>query len=1092
MARSSQEPAAEGRLGRNTAAEEVGLQPATQPLMPGSAPLAGRDAELGTLRALLERAGGGEAHLAAVAGEPGVGKTRLLGEVAALAAEEGWLVLQGGAYESQRLSPYQPFVEALRGCVDAFGAASTRRLAGAWTAQLARLLPELASSRKTAPAAVDDPEALFEAVTALLRRLAEEQPVLLTLDDLQWADTACLDLLLYARRRLRRARLLMLAAYREAETPPDDALRAMLVELNRLRLVVPLHLARLDAQATAALAGGLLRGQVGSRLAAGVYRESEGNPFVAEEVVRALAEQGRLACSESVWDILEATAVALPPSVRDAARARFRLLSPETLGLLQAASVLGREFSAEDLARLRGLTELAVAEGLVPAAQRGLVEAADQAYRFSHDTIREALYRDLLPPQRRQLHQQAALLLQAQGAWAEAAQVAYHFLRSPQPRQAVPFLLADGERALTACAYRYAAEQFGAAAGLLREAAGDDVPRESRQALAAGLLREAAGGDSPQETRLALAGGLLREAARGDAPWDTRLALAETLLRHGSALAAAGQYDDALVNLGEALSVAQRLEAEAGTGQTADRRPPTAEGTDAARVEGRDSEDEAGLGLAGGASGPRAQVEDETGRAVATLVGQIYERLGGIYLAREEPDQAERALRQALDALGAGEEARRARVLLRLGQLYVSVTGQLEEGERRLDAALAFARREADARLETEAVTALGQAAMHRGDFPAGRALFEQALAAAEPLNDPGLTGLASDGLARLHYWTAAFHDLHATARRELAFARRTGDPHRLGWPSFWLTQASLQLGRWREAESHIERLIRLGEELGARRFLAQGHELRGLLAHLRGETAEALAELSEAVAQFRAIGPGALVYYLGPYCLALLEAAETVEASTTLDELLHLARRHPMHSSPRVQACNVAALALLRLGRAEEAIRLYQELLPAERQNHWHIVARTLGIIATADRRWEAAARHLAVAREMATSGGGRIELANVLLAEAGLLLARGQPGRAEALQREARRLLEACGAHPGLARLEAGPRAAPAPGGLSPRELEVLRLVAEGQTNREIAAALSISEKTAINHLTHIFNKLGCDNRAAATAFALRHGLV
>ncbi len=180
---------------------------------------------------------------------------------------------------------------------------------------------------------------------------------------------------------------------------------------------------------------------------------------------------------------------------------------------------------------------------------------------------------------------------------------------------------------------------------------------------------------------------------------------------------------------------------------------------------------------------------------------------------------------------------------------------------------------------------------------------------------------------------------------------------------------------------------------------------------------------------------------------------------------------------------------SLLKLGRYGEAAELYDELLPADRQLHWHLVARTLGRIAMAEARWNRAAGHLTLARELATRGGGRVELVHVLSAQAEVAEHRGHVREATELARQSQRLALVCGMGAASARTEVPGRA---PDGLSPREVEVLRLVAQGLTNRAIANALGIAEKTATNHLTHIFNKIGVDNRAGATAYALRHGLV
>ena len=985
----------------------------------GTAPLVGREMEMHLLGGLLERAAAGEAQLATLAGEPGVGKTRLLAELSARAAATGWRVLRGGADEARGLSPYQPFVEALRAYVDAAGVAALRRHAGPWAPHLARLLPELASAR--AQSRGEERAVLFEAWAQVLRRLTLECPLLLALDDLQWMDAAGADLLLYLRRRLRDARLLMVATFREGEVAADGPLWALLVELNRLRLVAPMGLRRLDRVGTAALLGGLLGAPAAPRLAELVFRESEGNPFFAEETARSLVERGRLEQRDGAWDTREDAAPALPSAVRDAIRARLRHLDSRTLALLQAASVLGRQIALAELASLFEIEPGLAAAQLGTAVERGLVVAEDeQSYRFSHDKVRETLYQGIPATERRLLHQRAAeLLMRAAAARpasdppsatpADPSRIAQHFLAGSTPERALPLLVAAGEQALAASAYRDAAQHFARAASLLRGRA--------RHGSSARSARDAA---SPR--------------------------LATVLLQLGVAQATGGEYDRALASFEAALAA------------------------------------------------PGA----------AALAGELHERIGSVHLARDEAELAERAYARALEALPPGDEARRAEVLMRLGQLRVANRGRLEEGDALLQEALALARARGEPRLEAEVISQLGQAAMHRGDFAAGQRHFETALELATGLSDPGLTGLASDGLARLHYWTGAMLALRTTAQRELSFARRTGDPHRLGWPTFWLAQATLQLGEWTDARRHADALVRLGEELGAPRFQAQGHELRGILAHQRGALDEAVGELRQAVAHFRAVGPGVLVYYLGPACLALIDAGAVAEADALLGELLGLAYQHPRWSSPRVQACNVAALALLRLGR--DAGELEQELLPAAEQHHWHLVSRTLGMLATAGGRWEQATRHLETARQIASRGGSRLELAQVLLAEAALAGRRGAAVQEEALTRQAAKLLAALGAPPPAPH----PVAPPAPAGLSARELEVLRLVAQGRSNREIAAALSIAEKTAVNHLTHILDKVclalhgrehdhdaqpesaRCLNRAALTAFAIHNGLV
>src|SRR5581483_4772992 len=349
---------------RRAASEADVSSPWPGGLLPvGRAPLAGRDAEMRLLRLLLDLAGGGQTQLALVDGEPGVGKSRLMLELGVEAAGAGWRVLEGAAYEGQGLSPYQPFAEALRRYVDDVGRAAARRQLGAAAGRLLHLLPELRAPG--APPIPEDRPALFEAWAQFARGLARRRPLVVLLDDLHWADPACFELLLYLRRRLRDARLLVVAAYRGAELGADAVLQHILVELHRLRLATALHLARLDESATAGLLAGLFGAPVAPRLAALVHRESEGNPFFVEEIARALAERGGVVPSGPGSELTEA-AGGLPISVelREAIRDRLRRLSDEAQAVLRAAAVLGRSVALDDVAALCGAATQVVAAAL--------------------------------------------------------------------------------------------------------------------------------------------------------------------------------------------------------------------------------------------------------------------------------------------------------------------------------------------------------------------------------------------------------------------------------------------------------------------------------------------------------------------------------------------------------------------------------------------------------------------------------------------------------------------------------------------------------------------------------------------------------
>jgi DNA-binding CsgD family transcriptional regulator/tetratricopeptide (TPR) repeat protein len=975
---------------------------------PGRAPFVGRARELQLLDDLAARAAAGEPQLAFIEGEAGLGKSRLLAEVVRRRTADGWVTLRGDADELPTAPPYGPFVAALRSWSDVNGVEAVRALAGDWTPHLATLLPELRDRgrhRAAGASTAADPAAVAEAWAQVLRSLAANGPLLVALDDLQWADEASRDLLRYLRRRLRGSPLLLACADRGEAGQDGDRRPHVGGEMARARQATLLLLGRLDRPASRDLVSGLLGAPAGARLTDVVQREGEGDPFIVEELVRGLVDQGRIVRDGAAWELVGDEPAGLPAGMRDALEARLAGLEPGQRAILAAAAVVGRRFTADQVTEVAGREPAEVEAALGVARRRRFVEADGLGwFDFAHDKIREALYGDLGAADRRLAHERVLDALAALPAPVDPMRLAYHALRGEHPHRAVAPLFAAAANAADAGAAADAAEQYRAAVAVLRLAG------------------------SPSE-------------------------LEDALQRLGSALTEAGRYDAAVETLDEALRLA------------------------------RDRRD------------------------LAAAAGCL-ERLAAVHLAREHPDPAESALRAALDALGEdaasasrpGEpadspsppgEAARTRVLLLLARLFITVTGRLDDGARIAEEARDLAASTGDTRRQAEALALLGQAAMHAGDFDAGRRHFDTAVGLVDPVRDPGLAADMADGLARLSFWTASFHRATAAAESGLDAARRTGDPHRLGWPTFWLAQSALGLGDWAVARSRATELIDLGSRLGARRLLGQGHHLLGIVEYWTGAYPAACAEIEAGLGHLRLIGPGTLVYYLGPYGLALLAAGRTAEAETVLAELLALAGTFAPHSSPRVQAHNVAARLALGLGRRDPAER--DELRGADRQFHWYPVASTLALLSLPDDP-VAAARHAAVARLVIEEGGGSIHLAEVLAIEASLADRRGDRSGAASLRGRAEATVRARGAAPvaaGLAPAAAPSRAASVPpgGALSARELEVLGLVAAGLTNREIAEALSIAEKTAINHVTHIFDKLGVSNRAAAASWAIRN---
>ncbi|MGH9009086.1 MAG: ATP-binding protein, partial [Acidimicrobiia bacterium] len=257
----------------------------------------GRDAELERLQQLWKEATAGERRVALLAGEPGVGKTRLAAEVAIRVNDRGGAVLAGRCDEDLGV-PYQPFVEALRHFVDHTPSQALEERLGRYGGELARLVPELSERVADLPAPLrSDPETeryrLFDAVAAWLTAAAAEEPLVLVLDDLQWAAKPTLLLLRHIVRTSDVGRLLILGTYRDTELTHDHPLVELLADLRRDGTIERLPLSGLDDAGVAAFveqAAGQALDEDGLALARAIYQETEGNPFFVREVLRHLAE----------------------------------------------------------------------------------------------------------------------------------------------------------------------------------------------------------------------------------------------------------------------------------------------------------------------------------------------------------------------------------------------------------------------------------------------------------------------------------------------------------------------------------------------------------------------------------------------------------------------------------------------------------------------------------------------------------------------------------------------------------------------------------------------------------------------------------
>lgn len=400
--------------------------------------LIGRVQELEEAKELWRRAKAGRSHGVLLSGEPGAGKTRMGREMIVNAALQGAVVLSGACYEYEAATPYLPFADAFKGWVrDQKKPEMLRDICGEFAPQLARLAPEIERDLgpfPERPALPPHEERLlfFDAVAHAFRNLARANGLLFYVDDLHWADTSTLWMFGHLLRDLRDQPVLFVASYRESELDRAHPLSKALVDWNRDRLTTRIVLRRFGLTETADQLSALLGQQAPQELAAAVHKETEGNPFFIEEVLKSLIQQSSIDRKQGRWIFSAVHDLEIPQSVKAAISRRLDRLSDEANDMLRAAAVLGKTFtSAELLAATAEEKEDEVLDALDEAvAAQLLIAQRDEAFEFTHDKIREVLYDELNPVRRRRLHLRTAEGLERHHDRTPkpVEKLAYHFI----------------------------------------------------------------------------------------------------------------------------------------------------------------------------------------------------------------------------------------------------------------------------------------------------------------------------------------------------------------------------------------------------------------------------------------------------------------------------------------------------------------------------------------------------------------------------------------------------------------------------------------------------------------------------------------
>ena len=447
-------------------------QPIVSPL------LVGRAQEMETLERALLAAQHGTGQCIFIAGEAGIGKSRLLGETRHRATVERFLILQGCCFEQDLAFPYAPLVDALREHLARRTSVEINKTLGHFAPEILKLLPELAlvlPELKPTPAL--DPEAekrrLFESLTQFFIRLASAQPVLIILEDLHWSDETSLDFLQSFARHLSSQPILLLASYRHDEAPPR--LVHLLAQFDRQHLAYEIALAPLARNDVDTMLRAIfgLTYPVKAEFLDLLYPLTEGNPFFLEEVLKALIAAREIYYTDGRWERKPIVELHMPRSVQDAVIRRSGQLSEPARRVLTLASVVGRRF---DFALLQELSEIDALELVgwlkeLVAAQL-IVEESAERFSFRHALTHEAVYAWLLRRERQTLHRRVAEMLER--AYAEAldayeSELAYHYSAAGVWAKALMYSQRAGLKAQALYAPREAIEHLTRAVEAARQ-----------------------------------------------------------------------------------------------------------------------------------------------------------------------------------------------------------------------------------------------------------------------------------------------------------------------------------------------------------------------------------------------------------------------------------------------------------------------------------------------------------------------------------------------------------------------------------------------------------------------------------------------
>lgn len=480
----------------------------------------GRDQELAALLRLLDDAASGRGRFALIVGDPGIGKTRLTEQVAAVAHERGLLVARGRCWEGGGAPAYWPWIQVLRSLFDDLGPDGFRQALGTGPLYITRLVPELGNLlAETAPVLrrqEQDRFALFDSVAKLLTNVARHKPLVVILDDIHAGDEASLLLLRFLARGLGTTRTLVLATYIEAEARRDLMLRPIFGGLAREGERI--ELAGLSREAVAKVCAARTEQPLPEPVIAEIHKATEGNPFLIDEAVRLASSSGDLRRPD------HSLGFRVPEGARDVLRRRLASFSNDVVEALSIASVIGREFDLATLNEVCDVEPDRLLRMLGEAVAAGVVKeiSALGRYSFAHVLMRETLYEELAPSDRMRVHREIAETLElryADDVDGHVDELAHHFFKAAQasdPQKTLDYTLRAAKKAMAATAWEEAIRLYRRAQRVVELA---PMSSAKRAEIAKGLdeaEQRAEQGQASDPTALASPAGTTVFARQGD------------------------------------------------------------------------------------------------------------------------------------------------------------------------------------------------------------------------------------------------------------------------------------------------------------------------------------------------------------------------------------------------------------------------------------------------------------------------------------------------------------------------------------------------------------------------------------------------